>query len=297
MNATPVHATHHGAFAPWLRQVSEQAPKWVAAALVAAIVADAALWVTHQRAYLASARSPGEVTSAPGATAMAGSEVPALLARLVGAHLFGVAPPVGAAPQTDLPLVLAGVIARPDPARGMAIIGQSAQATQLYTAGSLLMNGARLQSVFSDRVLLERGGVIETLLLPRSWRGGPADGAKDEDSIAQAGDPQQALRAIPEQAPAFDGALRSQPVVSDEGRLDGLRLVPGHGGIMALADLGLEPSDVVKAVNGRGIDTPADATGAMETLAEAKRATVLIVRGGHERELTLDLSKIDADHR
>ena len=57
---------------------------------------------------------------------------------IVNAHLFGVpqteAPQDSTnAPQTQMNLVLSGVFAADDPAKGLAIIGDSAQSAKVYT--------------------------------------------------------------------------------------------------------------------------------------------------------------------
>jgi general secretion pathway protein C len=166
----------------------------------------------------------------------------------------------------------------------------------LYAVGSELADGARLESVFIDRVLIARNGRTETLSLPHTGAGlGSAIAAMAVTSeIAQATDAPTRLREVPDQAPMFGGALRSQPVVNDDGQLQGLHIISGRGGLGAVADLGLELTDVVKAVNGKRLDNPADAAAAMEVLASAQSATVLVVRNGREQQLTLDPSRVGA---
>src|SRR6202034_4686003 len=92
------------------------------------------------------------------------------LANIVNVHLFGIAgvQSGGSAPQTTMPLILAGVIADKDPAKGQAIIGENAVAAKLYAVGGAIPGGARLHAVYADRVLLERNGALESLKLPRT---------------------------------------------------------------------------------------------------------------------------------
>jgi len=61
--------------------------------------------------------------------------------------------------------VLAGTIATEDPKRGVAIISDGGPA-KVYSVGDNV-GGATLHSVYLDHVILDRGGVLETLLLPR----------------------------------------------------------------------------------------------------------------------------------
>src|ERR1700722_11767104 len=91
---------------------------------------------------------------------------------VVSAHLFGV--PVvdpatqdpANAPQSSANLLLAGTIATQDPKRGVAIISDAGAPSKVYSVGERI-GGASLHSVYLDHVILDRGGALETLLLPR----------------------------------------------------------------------------------------------------------------------------------
>ena len=91
---------------------------------------------------------------------------------VVSAHLFGVAvadPSVQDpenAPQSSANLLLAGTIATQDPKRGVAIISDAGGPSKVYSVGERI-GGASLHSVYLDHVILDRGGALETLLMPR----------------------------------------------------------------------------------------------------------------------------------
>ncbi|TLZ15412.1 MAG: hypothetical protein E6K26_14375, partial [Gammaproteobacteria bacterium] len=82
------------------------------------------------------------------------------LAAITNAHLFGAAPAprqdAANAPQTSMPLVLSGIVAGNDPQNGLAILGPSAQNARVYAVGDSVPGGAKLHSVYSDRVLIDR---------------------------------------------------------------------------------------------------------------------------------------------
>ena len=90
---------------------------------------------------------------------------------VVSAHLFGVAAgrfrsrPEQHARSPAANLVLAGTIATQDPKRGVAIISDGGP-SKVYSVGDNV-GGASLHSVYLDHVILDRGGALETLLLPR----------------------------------------------------------------------------------------------------------------------------------
>ena len=69
------------------------------------------------------------------------------------------------APPSTANLVLAGTIATQDPKHGVAIISDGGP-SKVYSVGDNV-GGAYLHSVYLDHVILDRGGQLETLLLPR----------------------------------------------------------------------------------------------------------------------------------
>src|SRR5450755_1647265 len=89
---------------------------------------------------------------------------------VVAAHLFGVPPAAtqdeGNAPQSSANLLLAGTIATQDPKHGVGIISDGGAPSKVYSVGERI-GGASLHSVYMDHVILDRGGALETLLLPR----------------------------------------------------------------------------------------------------------------------------------
>ncbi len=105
---------------------------------------------------------------------------PALVARrgidvasITNGHLFGNAADNGKganaadATQTSMQLVLTGIIAGSNPHVGFAIVGENATAAKVHAVGDNVPGGAKLHSVYADRVLLDRNGHLEYLLLPR----------------------------------------------------------------------------------------------------------------------------------
>lgn len=270
------------------RLLSERGPRAIAIVLVVALALDCALILT---------RVLGQDTSVPPADPSAVSAAPqrppmnpaVQVASIVNGHIFGTAPVAtasdGNAPQTSMPLVLAGVIAQKDPNTGQAIIGPSANVGKLYGVGDAIPGGARLHAVYGDRVLLERNGALEALMLPRT---------------AMAGMTPQAPMA-PQGNAARNNALLSglvsmQPAFGAQGKLNGYRIFPGNGprGPTAFAQLGLKPGDLVTAVNGTPLDDASHAMEIMQTLSSAATATVTVSRNGTAQEVNLNLANISS---
>jgi general secretion pathway protein C len=137
----------------------------IAAAALAA--GQAALLVFH----LLPARQHAAPPPPPPAPALAANNLQALLAS----QPFGSPAPAAVdgadAPRTNVALVLTGTLAVRDPKQGLAIVGETAPGARVYAVGALLPGGVKLHEVYPDRVVLDRGGTLETLPLPRELTG------------------------------------------------------------------------------------------------------------------------------
>jgi general secretion pathway protein C len=255
------------------------APRWVAGILVVLIGAQIAALLTSR---------PSTVPPAPTTTAAATRQV-VDLPSILRANLFGAAAASsdpGAAPTTSLSLVLSGIIADEDPQRGLALLGPSATAIRVYAVGASLPGGARLHSVLPDRVLLDRGGTIESLPLPR--RSSSSAPPPPPAAAMPAGERvQQFVRDNPG---VIGEILRPQAVLAD-GRQRGYRVYPGPNQA-AFNRLGLRPGDLVTAINGTTLDDPSRGGEVFGTLSSVAEARVTVIRNGAQQELLLNLAEV-----
>lgn len=212
---------------------------------------------------------------------------------IVNAHLFGEAQGATAsdAPQTSASLVLAGVLAVPDPQKGMAIIGPTAGAAKLYPVGGSVPGGVQLHAVYPDRVLLDRNGVLESLLLPKKLTAA----APASRPLMQS--PAQRLQALAQRGGgALLGGLINATQVRDGAKITGYRIFPGGStNVRAFTQLGLHPGDLVTAVNGTPLDDPNRAEEILQTLSSAGNANVTVLRNGQSVDLNLNLESIAND--
>jgi general secretion pathway protein C len=218
---------------------------------------------------------------------------------LVSAHLFGVAvadptaqDPANA-PQSTANLVLAGTIATSDPNRGVAIISDSGP-SKVYMVGDKL-GGASLHSVYLDHVILDRGGALETLLLPRLL--GPGMRAPPVTRRPGA-DPHTAaavdnIRRMVQQDPGIlDQVMRTVPSYdSAAGKLRGFRAYPGRNR-QIFNRLGLKPGDLVTAINGTALDDPQHSQDVFNTIQTSDRVTVTIERAGQKQDISLNIAQV-----
>ena len=223
---------------------------------------------------------------------------------IIDAHLFGVADPVAAegdpteAPETRLSLVLAGTIAASDPKQGFGIIGESANNAKLYSVGDSIPGGARLNAVYGDRVILERGGQLEALLLPREYKGGSGTAAPQPRTGTGMSAPptagsqvvERVRRMIAQDPGSVAEIMRPQPVFAN-GQQRGYRVYPGRNRAQ-FARLGLRPGDLVMSVNGTPLDDPQRGMEIFRSIGSSDQVRVTVERNGRPQELVLNMAQI-----
>lgn len=277
------------ALLPLLR---ERAPQWAAGI--------AGLAVGVQLALLITQFFRGEPAPAPAFTpAPVGSPrapAPVDVSVILNARLFGTggsAAPADAssAPPTSMPLVLAGVLADPDPQRGFAIIGESAAAAKLRVVGDSLPGGARLHSIYGDRVIIDRGGTLESLTLPRQPSTVALPVAAAPAPGSEAGVAVERMRQIVQRDPGMIGDLLRPQKIFAQGQLRGYRVYPGRNPA-AFSRLGLRPGDLITSINGTPLDDPSRGDDILRTMGSAAEVRVGLVRNGRPSELTLNLAEV-----
>ena len=273
-------------------------PLWVSAGLVLLLA-----WQAVQLTWTALGARPAPAPA--GAGPAAGAPPPPSTAavdveRIVNAHLFGVAGAPAAADAdpnavaaTRLNLVLAGTIAHADPKRGYAILGESAAGARVYAVGKTVAGGAKLHAVYPDRVILDRGGKLESLLLPKQFQGGGMSAAAGP---APAPDPMlgQRLQEFAAQNPgAITEIIRPQPVFAN-GQQRGYRVYPGRNR-QQFSRLGLMPGDLVTAINGTPLDDPARGMEILQSMNSATQVTVTVERNGQSTQVSINNAVVAAE--
>jgi type II secretion system protein C len=219
------------------------------------------------------------------------------IVAVVREHLFG-DPPVEqrAAPRpvSTAPLVLAGTLATRNPSRGFALIGSSVTNTKVYPVGGPIADGTTLVEVYTDHVVINRGGQLETLAMPHSSLF--ASLPPRPRVVGFPDDPEGIIHT--EQPPAeeitsrFDkenlhvaAAFVEKPLLS-EGQFQGLQVQPGPDPSI-LKQMGLKPGDVVLGVDGITLDMD-HLDLFRKTLASGRKTQISVVRGS-EGQVNLDV--------
>jgi general secretion pathway protein C len=278
-------------------RATEIMPFWVSLALVLAIGYYAArlVWL------LVPLPEPDPWTPPPfaGVTATAGGSA-AAYAGIANAHLFGVpgaAEPTGDAsdaPETQLNLQLHGAIASEDERFAHAIIADGSGTEKVYFMKDTLPGGAVLQRVQADRVILNRGGVLEALLLPREPQGGGGTSTpmqRQPEPIARR-NAQTMQDVVAQNANSITEIIRPQPFMPN-GELKGYRIYPGRNRDQFVA-LGLKPGDLVTEINGMTLNNPAQAMEMFRALADTTQVTITLERDGQPQTVTLDTTQVAA---
>lgn len=230
----------------------------------------------------------------------------AAIDRLVNASLFGKAarPEPGAsqtpvatdpvdAPDTTLSLELLGTIASDATEESYALIHEKGKETKVYGIGESVTRGAKLHSVFPDRVLLDRSGRLEALRLPKEL---DTPGSQARTSSlprrTQSLTRPSIANVIADNATQLTDVFRPQPVFAD-GQQKGYRLYPGRDR-RKFAALGLRPGDLVTEINGTALNDPASGMEIFKTMGESTSVTVTLERNGQPEVLVLDTASLQA---
>ncbi len=252
----------------------------------------AAALLAGKLAFAASHWLAGAAHHAPAGT-LTPLSIPRLDSQsLLSAHLFGTAPVAqGPVQVSSAPLVLTGTMATPDPKHGWAIIGENALSAHLFAAGTTMPSGIRLLEVYSTQVFIERNGTREVLELPHTAIKGsnlPLGNA----NLASTAPIAESVKMMAQDSALIGQVMRPQPVFAN-GQLHGIRLYPGTDR-NKFSQLGLQPGDLVTAVNNVPISDAQHGVDILRNLGSAPQATITVERGGATQQITIDSAKLNS---
>ena len=282
-----------------LAAVNQHAPFWVSLSLVVVIAWYLAkiFWALFPEPDIAISDTPARGASAPVTSAATKQSYEGI----VDAHIFGEstnsdALPVMAAenaPETRLNLKLHGAVMSTDPTAAHAIISESGKGNEVYFVGDAIPGGAKLHEVQSRLVILNRGGVLETLKLPELTKGTSL--ARTPTSSARRSFGPRSVRdnsgdSAPDTIARFTDIVRPQPYMPN-GKLKGYRLYPGRDR-KRFAAIGLRPGDLVTNINGVPLNDMAQGMSMFQSMGEVTQLTVTLERNGQAQVLTIDTSEM-----
>ena len=227
----------------------------------------------------------------PSAVAVNGQSNPRLeLGEVSRLALFGKAIPkaqakaavAANAPRTQLNAQLNGVLASSDPAKSIAIIAMSGIQNSYGIGDMIDGTQARIRQVYPDRVIIERDGRDETLMLDGEKYGKPLP----QTNAVPLGSLRSELMADPGKITDY---LNISPVQVD-GRMTGYRLNPGSNPEF-FNQSGLQANDLAISINGLDLRDNMQAMQAMQQMAGATEMTVTVERQGEQFDIYVRLSE------
>ncbi|MDH4073558.1 MAG: type II secretion system protein GspC, partial [Gammaproteobacteria bacterium] len=279
-------------------------PRWVALALVVAIA-----WRLAQVIWmLMPGSAAGDQVIAPPAqisrsSPAAGSSVD--VQSIAAAHLFGEAnaEPVTVQPAEDhenladtrLNLSLKGTIAATEGEQSIAIIADARNEEKIYSIRDTVAPGATLHAVYADRVVLNRGGALEVLRLPKEFPQGSSLARRDATTVSRTveAETQSIQEVVTENATRLADVIRPTPYYVS-GQMQGYRVYPGRDRRQFQA-LGLRPGDLIKDIDGQALTNPQQATQIFQELGDKDQVSVTVERNGQPEVLTLQTSQLELD--
>lgn len=226
---------------------------------------------------------------------------------VTGANIFGRAEPkpgqvsLDSIPISSLNLVLTGVVAAGG--SSYALISVNGQPQEPFAIGQEVLNGAILQAVYPDRVILERGGIQESLMLEGMAKILPELGL-DGLPAQRASSPAQAnAGASPIQQQGPNSYVVPRSVVDAQMKqpqefLSQALMVPNASGGFLVREIqpgsiyeniGLQVGDVIRSVNGQPVNNVEDAVRAYQRFGKMQDIRVEVVRSGRPELLQYNI--------
>jgi len=220
--------------------------------------------------------------------------------RLTAAHIFGINQTTAVlipvkAPETKLNLTLKGVLAANPMKRATAIIARGRNGKEtIYGIGDKISTGVSIKEIHPEYIVLNRGGRSEILKLPKqsglNQSGFNRTGGNHINRFSQRS-PGQALAQIRQnilRSPTSFGDYALPIVVRQNGKQMGYRLQPQAKGQL-LAQLGLQPNDIITRINGVELNKPQNGITALRKLSTANQLNLVVNRNGTEVPLYIQL--------
>lgn len=272
----------------------ERHGRWIIPAVTALLVAGVACTAAQLVWTLVPVPQVGQWRAAPAATSFAPAAGPKL-ETILDARLFGLYQPTvspqdqQAAPDTRLNLTLVGIFAGTQGRQSRAVIVPQGGEEKPFAIGDDVVKGVSLQAIFPDRVILSRGGQLETLRLdrdqPNSGSGFVASSSVPEGISAQLTQIRQQILQNPNRAAEY---LRVQPAMVN-GQMTGYRIYPGSNPAIFNGS-GLHPGDLVTSVNGIQLNDTQKALQMLNDLSNASSVSLVVDRGGQQQTINVSFN-------
>jgi general secretion pathway protein C len=217
------------------------------------------------------------------------------IAPVIALAPFGKPSATEAALATSLPLELKGVIAATPASLSTAFISVSGAAAAPFHVGEAV-NGATIQSILRDRVILATGGRSEYLAFPDptlspEQRQAAQNQAAQNQAAQTTPQPGQPGNVPAPRAPPTPSMSTMPPAAGAAAILQRFDASPVNGGfrIGDNGPPGMVAGDVIQSLNGTSLGDPAAANAAFASAQASGTAQIQILRDGKRLTLTVPL--------
>ena len=198
---------------------------------------------------------------------------------------FRAGPAATANVVTSLQLTLFGVRMNEGSGLGSAILAGPDGVQESYGIGDEIMSGVKLDAVHFDHVIIDRGGVKESLYLDQSV---PAETVGGDDIDTASGtvlpsSPVSGPLSAANVASAFDLAPRSA-----DGKVTGI-VVSARGDGALFRAAGFKDGDIIVSVNGQPVSSTSDITALKGQIAPGARLSVEVERGANTVPIAINM--------
>lgn len=283
--------------------LNRTAPKWVAFILVVLIA-----WLLARIVWMlvpgsAAGDAVEAVSGVDAGRAPSSGQVD--VQAIANAHIFGEATADRTEPapvadhddvaETRLNLSLKGTITANDDRTSIAIIADTGNQEQVYAISDTVLPGTTLHAVYADRVILNRGGALEALKLPKEFPQGSQPVRRvAPPPVSRAADANPSIQeVVSENVTKLADVIRPTPYFV-AGQQQGYRVYPGRDR-KQFAALGLRPGDLIKDIDGAALTDPQQAMEIFQNLGSADQVSVTVERNGQPEVLVLSTSQLSLE--
>ena len=201
------------------------------------------------------------------------------------------------APKTSLKLKLVGLMYSTDKSQARAIIESPKDGARSYAIHERGADKAEIYSIEPDRVILFHAGQQEALMLdpkqeassiqPNTGNQPINDPNKNQASTKSQAASSQYSTDIPKKTAELMREFSATPVM-DEGELLGFRLKALRKPEI-MKEWGIDPNDVITAVNGIPLNTPGRIMVLYDKLKKQREFEITLNNDGNSRTITVEL--------
>lgn len=211
----------------------------------------------------------------------------------------GVEDVVVAVPETNLNIQLDGLrMSSEGNIAGNAIIRTPRGDAQNFRVGDEIIPGVTLERILSDRVIINRDGATETLMLGGRGAGLSVIGDESQAVSAISSSASSANVPAPASAPPITGQIAgpevlftamSAALVQQDNGVSGYQL-SARGDVQTMRRAGFEPGDILLQINGTSV-AEADLEELLERFGQVETAILRVNRGGIDRTIRLEIGE------